>query len=241
MSHDGISKDQKNEQQGYSFRGIDQIYNSLSAVLAGADLCILPRMMSRSQEERTTKTGGCLFYVTVHAEFDFVSARDGSKHTVSTFGEAMDSADKATNKAMSAAYKYACLQTFVIPTEGMEDADATTHEPQPKKKTEKPAPAPKPAPTPIDKPKPAAPATDKPVVTLDMVLASFVKPANITNAFLRLRGHFLPVLPQDKWDSILAAHNMKSCDDFKTLENAKKCFAAAWGELQAAKPPEESE
>src|SRR5690606_19364534 len=43
-------------------------------------------------------------------------------------GEAMDSADKATNKAMSAAYKYAAFQTFCIPTEGDNDADATTHE-----------------------------------------------------------------------------------------------------------------
>jgi hypothetical protein len=61
-------------------------------------------------------------------EFNFVSALDGSKHTVKTFGEAMDSADKATNKAMSAAYKYAAFQAFCIPTEGDTDADATTHE-----------------------------------------------------------------------------------------------------------------
>jgi hypothetical protein len=39
----------------------------------------------------------------------------------------MDSGDKATNKAMSAAFKYACLQAFCIPTEGDNDADATTH------------------------------------------------------------------------------------------------------------------
>ena len=43
-------------------------------------------------------------------------------------GEAMDSGDKATNKAMSAAYKYAAFQTFAIPTEGTPDADAETHE-----------------------------------------------------------------------------------------------------------------
>jgi hypothetical protein len=64
----------------------------------------------------------------VHAEFDFVSASDGSKHTVSTFGEAMDSGDKATNKAMSAAYKYAAFQAFAIPTEGDNDPDNSTHE-----------------------------------------------------------------------------------------------------------------
>ena len=41
----------------------------------------------------------------------------------------MDSGDKATNKAMSIAYKYACFQVFCIPTEEMKDPDAETHEP----------------------------------------------------------------------------------------------------------------
>jgi hypothetical protein len=43
----------------------------------------------------------------------------------------MDSGDKATNKAMSAAYKYACFQAFSIPTEAKEDADYQTHEVKP--------------------------------------------------------------------------------------------------------------
>jgi hypothetical protein len=68
-----------------------------------------------------------LFYITVEAEFDLVSAEDGSKHTARTFGEAMDSGDKGTNKAMSAAYKYMAFQTFAIPTEGDNDADGHTH------------------------------------------------------------------------------------------------------------------
>ena len=89
---------------------------------------IVPRMLARTCEERTSKAGGALFYVTVEAEFDFVSAEDGTKITARTFGEAMDSGDKATNKAMSAAYKYAAFQTFAIPTEGNHDADAETHE-----------------------------------------------------------------------------------------------------------------
>lgn len=124
----GISKDRKNQQQGYSFRGIDDVYNALSPLLADNGLCILPRMLSRQCEERTNKNGTALFYVTVEAEFDFVCAEDGSKHTVKTFGEAMDSGDKATNKAMSAAYKYAAFQSFAIPTEGDNDADNHTHE-----------------------------------------------------------------------------------------------------------------
>lgn len=128
LSQAGISKDRRNQQQGYNFRGIDDVYNVLSPLLAKHGLCILPRMLSRQCEERQTAKGGTLFYVTVEAEFDFVCAEDGSKHTVKTFGEAMDSGDKATNKAMSAAYKYAAFQAFAIPTEGDNDADAHTHE-----------------------------------------------------------------------------------------------------------------
>ena len=125
----GISKSSRNSQgAGYNFRGIDAVYNVLSSIMAQHGLCIIPRMLSRSCEERTSKSGGALFYVTVEAEFDLVSAEDGSKHTAKTFGEAMDSGDKATNKAMSAAYKYMAFQTFAIPTEGDNDADGHTHE-----------------------------------------------------------------------------------------------------------------
>lgn len=123
LSVTGITKDRKNQQQNYAFRGIDDVYNALAPLLAKHGLCILPRILSRDCVERQTAKGGTLFYVTVEAEFDFVSAEDGSKHTVKTFGEAMDSADKATNKAMSAAYKYAAFQAFAIPTEGDNDSE----------------------------------------------------------------------------------------------------------------------
>jgi hypothetical protein len=128
LAHEGISKDRKNESQGYKFRGIDDVYNALAPYLAEAKLCILPNVMEREVVERTNAKGTALFYVTVKVRFDFVSAEDGSKHEVVTYGEAMDSGDKATNKAMSAAFKYACMQAFCIPTEGDNDADATTHE-----------------------------------------------------------------------------------------------------------------
>jgi hypothetical protein len=128
LSAQGISKDRKNTQgSGYAFRGIDDVYNALSPFLAKHGLCILPRVLNRESVERQSKAGGALFYITVEVEFDLVAA-DGSKHTIKTFGEAMDSGDKATNKAMSAAYKYACMQSFCIPTEGDNDADTQTHQ-----------------------------------------------------------------------------------------------------------------
>ena len=124
LSTIGIVKDKRNSQgAGYNFRGIDDVYNAIAPLLAKHGLCILPRVLARECVERTSKQGGALFYITVEAEFDFVSAEDGTKHTVKTFGEAMDSGDKATNKAMSAAYKYACFQAFSIPTEGNNDSD----------------------------------------------------------------------------------------------------------------------
>lgn len=132
MSKDGIAKANKNTQQGYNFRGIDDVYNALAPVMSEVGLVVLPRVLSRECVERINQKGNPLFYTTVEVEFDFVSSHDGSKHTVKTYGEAMDSADKSTNKAMSAAYKYACMQAFCIPTEGDNDADATTHEVAPK-------------------------------------------------------------------------------------------------------------
>ena len=136
MAEKGISKDRKNVQQGFQFRGIDQVYNALAPALAKNGLVILPRITERTVTERATQKGGVLFYVVVKAEFDFVATEDGSVHTVTTYGEAMDSGDKATNKAMSIAYKYAAFQAFCIPTEETAvDPDAEVHHVAPQQKT----------------------------------------------------------------------------------------------------------
>jgi hypothetical protein len=172
LNVEGITKNRKNTQQNYNFRGIDDVYNALSPLLAKHGLCILPRILTRSCEERQTKSGGSMSYVTVEAEFDFVCAKDGSKHVVRTFGEAMDSADKATNKAMSAAYKYAAFQAFAIPTEGDNDADA--HTPQttkaaPRQQPSRPTPQTSPAQT--QKPAPAQQSA-KPIMATKDTLAT---------------------------------------------------------------------
>jgi hypothetical protein len=128
MARDGIAKSRKNISQNYAFRGIDDVYNSLSRELSSARLVITPTVLERQLTERESTKGGVLFYVLVKVRFTLTSAEDLSSVTVETFGEAMDSGDKATNKAMSAAYKYMAMQVFCIPTEGDNDADATTHE-----------------------------------------------------------------------------------------------------------------
>lgn len=124
----GISKDRRNTQQNYQFRGIDDVYAALSPLLAKHHLCILPRVVDRTVSEKASKSGGVLFYTSVRVEYDLVCSDDGSKHTVACYGEAMDSGDKSTNKALSASFKYMAFQTFCIPVEGNDDADFTTHE-----------------------------------------------------------------------------------------------------------------
>lgn len=126
LSRVGIAKDRKNVQQGYMFRGVDDVYSNLSPLLAKHKLVILPRVIDRQQSERSTKAGTVMFHTALTVEYDLVSAIDGSRHTIRVPGEAMDSGDKSVNKALSAAYKYACFKTFCIPTEGEPDADAVT-------------------------------------------------------------------------------------------------------------------
>lgn len=137
MAREGIAKSRNNSVQNYKFRGIDEVYNAVSTHLAANHLCILPRVVDRSVAERASAKGGVLIYTTLSVEFDFVSSVDGSKHTIVTIGEAMDSGDKSSNKAMSAAMKYAILVAFQIPTEGDNDADA--HSPEPTRRLVGPA------------------------------------------------------------------------------------------------------
>jgi hypothetical protein len=136
LSKEGIAKTRHNTQgAGYDFRGVDDVLNAVSRHLVDAQLVILPRAQSRESVERQTKAGGALFYTTLKMEYDFISAVDGSMYTCSMFGEAMDTSDKSTNKAASAAYKYTCFQGFCIPLEGESngDADEKSHEVKGKK------------------------------------------------------------------------------------------------------------
>lgn len=130
IAQDGIGKSRDNKQQGYKFRGVDEVMNAFAPLFAKEGIFIRPAFADRQIAERTTKSGSVLYSVSVSGSFDFV-AEDGSSVTVGPFfGEAMDSGDKATNKAMAVAFKYAMFQTFCVPLEGVTggDADATTHE-----------------------------------------------------------------------------------------------------------------
>jgi hypothetical protein len=125
-----VSKDQKNQAQGFKFRGIDQFVNSLYPALTKNGVFMAPRLVKEEHElkevVRSSGKAGLDKHVTLYMEYDFF-AEDGSKVTVGPIpAEGLDSGDKATNKALSAALKYALIQTFSIPTEDMTDGDLDT-------------------------------------------------------------------------------------------------------------------
>lgn len=148
-----IGKDQYNKGQRYAFRGIDQFLNTLHPLFAKHHVFVTPLV---EHVERTEKVGTrynsskgtdeeyITFYSVATVRFRF-HAEDGSSVDCVTIGEGMDNGDKATNKALSAAFKYALIQTFSVPTEDLVDADAESPEVT-NTATPREAPAPQPAP-----------------------------------------------------------------------------------------------
>lgn len=127
-----IGKNQRNKTQGFMYRGIDDVMNALQPLLAKNKVFIVPEILEQTREERTTKTGGGLIYSICKIKYKFY-AEDGTSIEAVTIGEGMDSGDKATNKAMAIAMKYALFQVFCIPTEEMKDPDSETPEESNKK------------------------------------------------------------------------------------------------------------
>lgn len=134
-----IGKEKRNTQQGFKYRGVDDVMNVLQPVMVQHGLFVVPEIIDQKREERQTKNGTNLIYSVCTVRYTFY-AKDGSNVQCVVIGEGMDSGDKATNKAMSIAFKYACFQVFCIPTEEMKDPDAEVHEVTPKSKhTDNPA------------------------------------------------------------------------------------------------------
>ena len=86
----GLFDGQTNTYDKYRFRGIDDVYNALGPACAKAGLVILPRVVSHEAAEKPTQKGGVQNQVKVAVEYDFVSAEDGSMHTVVGIGEGVD-------------------------------------------------------------------------------------------------------------------------------------------------------
>lgn len=124
---DVIKKEKRNKDQGFMFRGIDDMMNSLHGLFAKHGVFIVPIVESFDVKERPTKSNSVIYLTHAVITFNF-TAQDGSFISIKNVGEAMDSGDKGMNKAMSIALKYALMQVFLIPTEDIADPDAEVAE-----------------------------------------------------------------------------------------------------------------
>lgn len=127
-----IAKGEKNEQQGFMFRGIDAVMNELHDLFANNGVFILPEVLDYNVTEKVTGRGTILYYTRAKVKYHFI-AEDASEVFSINVGEAMDSGDKGMNKAMSIALKYALMQMLLIPTKESKDPDtASVEETRPK-------------------------------------------------------------------------------------------------------------
>lgn len=122
-----IGKTKKNAQQGYSFRGIDDLMNTLHPLFAKYGVLMVPEVLESTREERVTAKGSALISAILKVKYHLIGI-DGSEVTATVIGEGMDTADKASNKALAVAFKYAAFQIFCIPTDeiGKDDPDNFT-------------------------------------------------------------------------------------------------------------------
>lgn len=128
-----VTKAKRNQQQGFMYRGIDDVMNTFQPLMSKYKVFCVPEVLNREREERTTNKGAALLYSILTVKYTFY-AEDGTSVSAVVIGEGMDSGDKASNKAMAVAMKYAMFQVFCIPTEEMPDPDKET--PPPSKRIE---------------------------------------------------------------------------------------------------------
>lgn len=131
-----VKKTDENTFDHYKYRGIDAVMNALQPAMVKHRIFVIPQVLEQVREDRLSRKGEPMIYSVTKVQYRF-TADDGSYVEAVVIGEAMDRGDKSMNKAMSAAFKYACFQTFCIPTEEMIDSETDSPEPAPKAQQER--------------------------------------------------------------------------------------------------------
>lgn len=120
---EAIGKDKENKDQGFKFRGIEDVMNELHPIFKAHGVICLPRLQKiEIRDAGVTKSGVTKTRAIVEMGYRF-TATDGSFVDALTAGEGLDSSDKSTAKSMSVAFKYALTQTFLIPTADVVEGD----------------------------------------------------------------------------------------------------------------------
>lgn len=121
-----VRKSDRNEHQKFMFRGIDAVMNAVGPVLREHGVVVVPNVVECIYDKVHTTQNKPATACRVKVDYIFY-AEDGSSIVTTVQGEAWDSGDKATPKAMSVAFRTALLQALCLPTDEP-DPDETTYE-----------------------------------------------------------------------------------------------------------------
>lgn len=117
-----LGKDAANREQKYMFRSFDSVANMLHPLFAKYKVVVMPQVIEQNSSKFTTPRGTIGTHMELKVRYTLY-AEDGSYIEPITCGEATDYSDKATNKCMTAAFKYMLNQVFLIPFADAVDQD----------------------------------------------------------------------------------------------------------------------
>lgn len=144
MSQIGYVKKQRSPNLNYSFAGEAALIAALRPDMVEQGIFMTVSKISNVvQREYTTAKGTAMVNVSLVLTLKFYHAPSGTFIEVEAAGEGSDTGDKATAKAMTAAYKYALRETFCIETGDDPDKDPSGERqvPQPVQRQAQHAPA----------------------------------------------------------------------------------------------------
>jgi hypothetical protein len=219
----GIEKEKNNQTQNFKYRGIDQVYSAVHPLMIKHGVFMRAEILDKNREERTNKNGTVMAFTTLRMRYHFV-AEDGSSICTEAEGEGMDSGDKSSNKAMSIAHKYAILQAFCVPTEQVDDPDAEVHEIAPEKQRGTKAAAQAVAERKLAELRSAAPSEIERQLTESISEVNKGKMIEIVQAFGELKKQLVAAQQESVYYTVLGLHGVKKSNEFKTIDEAKKCY-----------------
>jgi hypothetical protein len=124
----GIGKNEENRDQGFNFRGIDTVVNTCGPIERELGLLVFPEVVEETSEQHeygSRKTLG--FRTRVKVRYHWLASNGDELIVGPVAGEAIDTGDKGTAKAMSVACRIMYLQTLTIPTDEP-DPDSQSYE-----------------------------------------------------------------------------------------------------------------
>lgn len=134
-----IKKTGKNQQQGYGFIEQSEVMAELRPQLVKWGVVIQPETVSRTTDKFQNSKGTTFVHANVVSRYTVINADNPEERFVSEWdaGEAMDTSDKATNKAVTASQKTYLMKLFNISDKDDADKDSPEAQP-PKNKVPKP-------------------------------------------------------------------------------------------------------